>query len=418
MTAESNEMRDAMSKEGQASRSAASDEASGKLWTISNIITLCRILLVPVFVVVLVCPWPEWMGLPTVSMDVKRYIAAGIFILISCTDWLDGYLARSRNEVTTFGKFMDPLADKILVAAALLVLIELGSLPSWVALIILAREFIVSGVRMIAASEGVVIAASYIGKSKTVFQMVGIVLFTIKDSHMAGGIGDIFGDSLWLISWGVMIVALVLTVISMLDYIVKAKDLLGFAPKGKPSSTVGVEDLDASRDDVTDAMASSFDDAILGLSRAVIEAASKKGRTVCTAESLTGGSIAAALTEIPGSSQVVRGGVISYVNDVKNEVLGVDGDVLAEEGAVCARVAEEMATGARLRLGSDLAVSVTGIAGPSGAEPGKPVGTVYMGVATPSAVFSRRFVFSGDRDDVRKQTVIEALKALHEELQA
>ena len=99
-------------------------------WTISNIITLARILLVPLFVAVMVCPWPEWMNLPEIDMNMKRYIAAAIFILISGTDWLDGYLARSRNEVTTFGKFMDPLADKILVAAALLVLIELGSLPS------------------------------------------------------------------------------------------------------------------------------------------------------------------------------------------------------------------------------------------------------------------------------------------------
>ena len=118
--------------------------------------------------------------------------------MISCTDWLDGYLARSRNEVTAFGKFMDPLADKILVTAALLALIELGTLPSWVVLIIVAREFIVSGVRMVAANEGVVIAASYQGKFKTVFQMIAIVMFTVKDSHMVGSAGQAFGDGLWV----------------------------------------------------------------------------------------------------------------------------------------------------------------------------------------------------------------------------
>ncbi len=105
---------------------------AAKLWTPANVVTLVRICLVPVFVVALLSPWPQWFGLPQVADDSKSLIAAGIFILISCTDWLDGYLARSRGEVTDFGKFMDPLADKILVAAALLALVELGSLPSWV----------------------------------------------------------------------------------------------------------------------------------------------------------------------------------------------------------------------------------------------------------------------------------------------
>ena len=125
-----------------------------KLWTISNIITLVRICLVPVFVVALITPWPTWFSIAGVSSTTKSLIAALIFILISCTDWLDGYLARSRGEVTNFGKFMDPLADKILVCAALLALVELRVLPSWPVLIILAREFIVSGIRMVAADKG------------------------------------------------------------------------------------------------------------------------------------------------------------------------------------------------------------------------------------------------------------------------
>lgn len=204
-----------------------------KLWTPANVVTLVRICLVPVFVVALLSPWPEWFGLPQVAAGEKSLIAAGIFVIISCTDWLDGYLARSRGEVTNFGKFMDPLADKILVAAALLALVELGTLPSWVVLIILAREFIVSGVRMMAATEGVVIAASWYGKAKTVFQMAAIVLFTIKDSHMVGSAGAAFGDALWVISWLVMLVALALTIISMMDYIVKARHLLGFVSRAE-----------------------------------------------------------------------------------------------------------------------------------------------------------------------------------------
>ncbi len=101
--------------------------APEKLWTPANIVTLIRICLVPVFVLAIVSPWPLWMGLPDITTEAKRLIAAGIFILISCTDWIDGYLARSRGEVTDFGKFMDPLADKILVAAALIALERRGA---------------------------------------------------------------------------------------------------------------------------------------------------------------------------------------------------------------------------------------------------------------------------------------------------
>lgn len=209
----------------------ASDEPQ-TIWTPANIVTLVRICLVPVFVASLLSPWPEWLNLPQIANDSKSLIAAAIFILISGTDWLDGYLARSRNEITNFGKFMDPLADKILVTAALLALIELGSLPSWVVLIILAREFIVSGVRMMAAGEGVVIAASWYGKFKTVFQMMAVILFVIKDSYMVGSLNEAFSDMMWVLSWVVMAIALILTVGSMLDYISKARHLIGLGSFG------------------------------------------------------------------------------------------------------------------------------------------------------------------------------------------
>lgn len=363
-------------------------------WTISNIITLARILLVPLFVAVMVCPWPEWINLPEIDMNMKRYIAAAIFILISGTDWLDGYLARSRNEVTTFGKFMDPLADKILVAAALLVLIELGSLPSWVALIILAREFIVSGVRMIAASEGVVIAASYIGKSKTVFQMVAIVMFTIKDTHMAGTAAETFSDAFWVVSWIVMIIALVLTIVSMMDYLVKARTLLGFGSKETTSDiskrSVGYGELGAAAKDL-------------------VEFSIAHNIKLATAESLTGGMISASLTSIPGSSEVVKGGVASYTNEIKRDVLNVDGSLLESQGAVCEDVAREMADGVAHALNADITVSVTGIAGPTGAEPGKPVGTVFIGCHSPQDTSIARFQFEGDREEVRRKTTLEAL---------
>ena len=381
--------------------------APENLWTPANIVTLIRICLVPVFVLAIVSPWPEWMGLPDITMEAKRLIAAGIFILISCTDWIDGYLARSRGEVTDFGKFMDPLADKILVAAALIALVELGVLPGWPVLIILAREFIVSGIRMVAASKGEVIAASWYGKAKTVFQMIAIVLFLAKDSLVFKTAAGAFTNPLFVLSWLVMIVALVLTIMSMLDYLVKARHLLKGTAMAKPVPVAEERPTEIA------ALQKSID----AQAALVVEAASRRGLTVATAESLTGGLIAAMLTSVPGASAAVRGGVVSYVNDVKEKVLGVSGDVLGTQGAVDELVALQMARGALRDMGSDVAVSVTGIAGPAGAEPGKPVGTVWVGCATVRGTHAARYQFEGGREAVRLQTVLAALQVMKEALE-
>jgi len=208
--------------------------------TAANYVTLARIFLVPVFVVVLLVPWTKWVFIPDAAdptlnlLDYyKPWIAAAIFALISLTDGLDGYLARSRNEVTVLGKLIDPLADKILVTAALLALIELRALPSWVVLVIIAREFIVSGVRMVAASEGYVIAASWWGKWKTGVTIVAIILFIVKSSELITEQGRVFFWSFYLFSWAVMIVALVLTIVSMFDYLKKASVLFSPDIEGK-----------------------------------------------------------------------------------------------------------------------------------------------------------------------------------------
>lgn len=272
----------------------AAPQVAAKLWTPANIVTLIRICLVPVFVVVLLSPWPQWFHLPDLAEHSKSLIAAAVFVLISCTDWLDGYLARSRGEVTDFGKFMDPLADKILVMAALLALIELGSLPSWVALIIVAREFIVSGVRMVAASKGTVISASWYGKFKTVFQMIAIVLFTIKDSYMMGTLVEAFSDVMWVISWIAMAIALLLTVVSMLDYISKARELIGLAPSKRAKRKQKAESEQSENIEETNVGVRAAD--IEHLAAQVISHASERDITIGTAESLTGGMISAALT--------------------------------------------------------------------------------------------------------------------------
>ncbi len=389
-------------------------EASTRLLTPANVVTLVRICLVPVFVAALLSPWPEWFSFPKIAYESKSLIAAGIFVLISCTDWLDGYLARSRGEVTDFGKFMDPLADKILVVAALLALIELGALPSWVALIIVAREFIVSGVRMVAASKGVVIAASWYGKFKTVFQMIAIVMFTIKDSYAMGSLVEAFSDVMWVLSWIVMVIALVLTIVSMLDYISKARDLIGLGSlgrKGKGShATQACED--ESKPEVTARPASDGAgqvDEVSDLAAEVLNGARVQGLTIGTAESLTGGLISACLTSVPGSSDVVRGGIASYMVEVKEGALGVDSDVIAEDGVVSEAVALEMARGAARVLSCDISVAVTGIAGPGGAEPGKPVGTVCAACVGPNGCKTVTWHFEGDRESVREQTVRCAL---------
>ena len=378
----------------------SSDNITGKgkskLWTPSNIITVVRICLVPVFVAALLAPWPEWWHMPAVTNDIKCVVAAVLFIIISGTDWLDGYLARKRNEITDFGKFMDPLADKILVTAALVSLVELHALPTWVVLVILAREFIISGMRMMAAAKGVVIAASYLGKFKTVFQMAAIVLFTVKDIWKNISPDSVVPSAMYVFSWIVMGVALVLTVVSMIDYLSKAHDVIGLG------SSDDSDDRETDEDESSEA-------AIMEASKELVASALAHGITVGTAESLTGGSIGKAITSIPGASDVFSGGIISYTNDVKHNVLGVDEQILSENGAVSAECARAMAHGARTALSCDIAVAVTGIAGPTGAEPGKPVGTVYIGISDADGDSSERFQFEGDREAVRLQTVAKAI---------
>ena len=139
-----------------------------------------------------------------------------------------------------------------------------------------------------------------------------------------------------------------------------------------------------------------------------------KGRTLATAESCTGGGIGAALTAVPGSSQVYKGGIISYTNWVKEHLLHVDGSLLERFGAVSAPVAEAMAAGARESLQADVAVSVTGLAGPGGDEFGNPVGTVFIGYSDGYETVSRKFRFPGDREAVRSGAIAQALKLVLE----
>jgi CDP-diacylglycerol--glycerol-3-phosphate 3-phosphatidyltransferase len=204
-----------------------------EILTPANIVTTIRIVLIPVFVFLLLAPWPSWAPDPLFAQLIKPWIAAGMFALLALTDSLDGYLARSRNEVTNLGKFLDPLADKILVTAALLALIELGKLPAWIALIIIARDFLVSGLRMVASAENEVIAASYLGKFKTVFQIIAMIMFIVKDSRIWFDLLPQLAVAINILSWVVMLIALALTLISMVDYFIKSASILGIPVNAK-----------------------------------------------------------------------------------------------------------------------------------------------------------------------------------------
>ncbi len=133
------------------------------------------------------------------------------------------------------------------------------------------------------------------------------------------------------------------------------------------------------------------------------------GKTLATAESCTGGGIGAALTAIPGSSAVYKGGVISYTNEIKEHILGVDGEVLARYGAVSSQVAQAMAEGAKKLLQTEIAVSVTGLAGPDGDDRGNPVGTVFIGYCDGIKSYAKEYLFNGDRESVRNLAIETAL---------
>ena len=166
-----------------------------------NKLTMGRIFAIPIFIILLLMGY--------------RVIACIIFIAAAFTDMLDGKIARKYNLVTNFGKLMDPLADKLLTMSAFLCLVELGDMPAWMAIVILGREFIITGMRQVAATQGIVIAAGLWGKLKTVAQMIMVILLVFPFTGILHTLGLVF---MWI--------ALVLTIVSLVDYILKNRDVL------------------------------------------------------------------------------------------------------------------------------------------------------------------------------------------------
>lgn len=173
---------------------------------LANKITLFRIFLVPVFMIVLYS-----------NIEYATYIAGIVFVIASATDAIDGHLARSKNMITDFGKFMDPLADKVLVLAALISLVEIGKVPAWMVVIVITREFTVTGLRVLAASSGVTIAASPLGKFKTIFQLLAIILLLFNNYP--------FSKFNIPMDYILLHISVIFTIISGVDYLWKNKEI-------------------------------------------------------------------------------------------------------------------------------------------------------------------------------------------------
>jgi CDP-diacylglycerol--glycerol-3-phosphate 3-phosphatidyltransferase len=199
-----------------------------------NKITLSRIFIVPVFML-LIIPLPDWVLQVSILSGIKpeliavnkfilnygNYIAAAIFIIAASTDGVDGYIARKRKQVTRFGKFLDPIADKLLVTAALIALVQRSEITGWAAMIIIGREFIVTGLRLIAAGEGIVIAASKLGKLKTVTQIIAIAAALLRNFPFDRFTDFPFDDY-------AMFVAVIITIYSGYDYLAKNAKVIDY----------------------------------------------------------------------------------------------------------------------------------------------------------------------------------------------
>jgi nicotinamide-nucleotide amidase len=360
-----------------------------------NALTLSRLLAIPVLMVLLVARFPN-----------HDQIAAAVFVAASLTDTLDGNLARRRGQVTELGKFLDPLADKLFILSVLIVLVQEGELAAWIVVVIFGRELLITVLRSMSASQGRVIAATPFGKTKTVLQVAAVLLLILQRPYPV----------LSLPADVVVGLAVLFTVTSGLDYLWRfravftrtplAGDPIAHAP---PDSAVRT---DEGTPRPTGGGAPGAESPVDPLVRRLHERLREGGLTVAVAESCTGGMMAAAITDQPGSSAYFKGGVVAYSNEIKERLLGVPGDLLERHGAVSEEVARAMAEGARRALAADLAVSITGIAGPEADGTGKPVGLTYVSLSAADGGDGRRFVFTGDRWANRRQAVSEALALL------
>jgi CDP-diacylglycerol--glycerol-3-phosphate 3-phosphatidyltransferase len=349
-----------------------------------NLLTLSRLAGIPVLVWLLVA-----------RFDGHDLWAAALFLVFSATDTFDGRLARRFGKVTELGKFLDPLADKLFILAVLVTLVQEGMLAAWIVVVIFGRELLITILRSVSLGQGRVIAASGWGKTKTVSQVAAITLLIAARPYPA------------LEPFAILLVALalVVTIYSGLDYLWRFRYVLALPPRRPAIRPLPLR-----------GGAPVAGEAIDALVRRLASRLDRDGRSLAIAESCTGGLVAAAITDLPGSSSFFEGGIVAYSDAMKHQLLGVPEDLLKTRGAVSAEVATAMAQGARERLGADLAVSVTGIAGPAADGSGKPVGLTFIGVAGPDLILVKQFNWKGDRWENRRLSVEAALELVLETL--
>src|ERR1700674_4956944 len=296
-------------------------------------------------------------------------LAAALFIVFSLSDTLDGEIARRRGTVSDFGKFLDPLADKLFVLSVLIVLVQEGLVAAWVVVVIFSRELLITILRSVGASQGRVIAAAPMGKTKTATQMAAVVLLILQRPYpVLVPVADLAVG-----------IAVIFTIASGIDFLWRFRHVVwpatGEALRATPSGG-----------------APGSESPVDPLARELGSLLVKGGLTLSLAESCTGG-------------------LLAYADEVKRAQLGVPAALLARHGAVSREVALAMAEGVRTAFGTTLAASVTGIAGPD-AQGSKPVGLTYIAVATSRGTTCQEYMFSGDRWSNRRQAAGQALRLL------
>lgn len=335
---------------------------------IPNRLTIIRTILVPVFIIIYL----------TNAIPYNHLIAAGIFVAASLTDYFDGYIARKYNMITNFGKFLDPLADKLLVNSALLCFLVVpdNPVPFWVVFVIIMRDFIINGFRLVASDNNAVIAADYWGKIKTTVQMVMVIVVLVDSGY----------ELMNVIEKILIYASVILTVLSLVECLYKNRKVLS----GSPVIQEGAANPDTN------------------MFIALTDRLKNANMTISFAESCTGGLLCASFVDVPGSSAILKQSLVTYCDDAKMNIIGVSDNTIKEHTAVSEETAAEMAEGVKNWAASDIGVSITGIAGPDGGSEAFPVGLVYIGISCGSKTKVERFVFEGNRREIRVNAVNEA----------
>ena len=375
----------------------------GFSWNVPNILTITRMVLVPVFLVVFLLhpndqTWRLW--------------ATAIFVVAILTDSADGYIARKYDMVTNFGKIWDSIADKSLTGGAFIVLSVVGELPWWMTIIILLREWGITALRFAILQYGVM-AANRGGKLKTLVQSFALIAFLAWLPEL--------GFWFEVVKWALMWIAFLLTVVTGVDYLYEAYKLrkASLAAGGRSHSVMDAGSrwrTNRSRQHNRPTMNPQAEDRSLVAAEA-IRLLEQAKLTIATCESITGGGIGASFTAVPGSSAVFRGGLITYATDLKVSLAGVDERLVRESGVINERTAKQMALGAALSCRADIGLSATGVAGPDWQDDERP-GMVWLGLALPvgwdDRIRARRLQLDGDRAQIRAQTIKAALAWLCE----